>query len=272
MQYYSSSYSRILPSTSADGDTMSRIHPSTTPDAPRDPSPSPSVMLTVWKRSSMSFQGTDGFTVFDRHGRLAFRVDNYTRKSSRYVLMDGSGHPLLTLKPQVPTTTATHLFNSFVTLKFDFPHNYISLTSHNVNEQIFSMQNQWNGYRGEDQSVKSPKSRVFAMRRPSVLIHRSACEAEVYMETSCPPSETPPPVPDFRIEGSFRRRNCKIKNSGGQVAAKILRKRAANTTVLLSDDVFSLLVEPGFDPELMMAFVIILDRICGKPFAPVLCS
>ena len=56
------------------------------------------------------------------------------------------------------------------------------------------------------------------------------------------------------------------------MAAKILRKRAANTTVLLSDDVFSLVVEPGFDPELMMAFVIILDRICGKPFAPVLCS
>lgn len=134
------------------------------------------------------------------------------------------------------------------------------------------MQNQWNGYRGEDQTVKSPKSRVFAMRRPSVLIHRSACEAEVYMETGCPASETRLPVPDFRIEGSFRRRNCKIKNSGGQLAAKILRKRAANTTVLLSDDVFSLVVEPGFDPELMMAFVIILDRICGKPFAPVLCS
>lgn len=118
MQYYSSSnYSRILPSTSADGATMSRIHPSTAADAPPDPSPSPSLMLTVWKRSSMSFQGTDGFTVFDRHGRLAFRVDNYTRKSNRYVsatgagqvLMDGSGHPLLTLKPQV--LLRTHLFN-----------------------------------------------------------------------------------------------------------------------------------------------------------------
>ncbi|KAF5941080.1 hypothetical protein HYC85_022247 [Camellia sinensis] len=38
-------------------------------------------VLTVWKRSSMSFQGTDGFTVFDSSsGRLVFRVDNYSRK------------------------------------------------------------------------------------------------------------------------------------------------------------------------------------------------
>lgn len=65
----------------------------------------PSV-LTVWKRSSMSFQGTDGFTVFDPHGRLVFRVDNYSRKNGYVaggglVLMDGVGNALLTLKPKV---------------------------------------------------------------------------------------------------------------------------------------------------------------------------
>lgn len=110
-------------------------------------------------------------------------------------------------------------------------------------------------------------NKAFTMRRPSSLMQKSACDAEVYMETGNSES------PDYRIEGSFRRRNCKIKNSNGQLAAKILRKRAAaNTTVMLSDDVFSLVVEPGFDPELIMAFVIILDRICGKPFTPVLCS
>ena len=63
------------------------------------------LVLTVWKRSSMSFQGTDGFTVFDHRGRLAFRVDNYSRKNSclkgGLLLMDGAGKALLTLKPQV---------------------------------------------------------------------------------------------------------------------------------------------------------------------------
>lgn len=69
-------------------------------------SPDPRIIsLTVWKRSSMSFQGTDGFTVFDQRGRLAFRVDNYSRNNRHLkgglLLMDGAGKALLTLKPQV---------------------------------------------------------------------------------------------------------------------------------------------------------------------------
>uniref|UniRef100_A0A0E0CQ10 Uncharacterized protein n=1 Tax=Oryza meridionalis TaxID=40149 RepID=A0A0E0CQ10_9ORYZ len=31
---------------------------------------------TVWKRSSIGFQGTDGFSVYDSAGKLVFRVDN----------------------------------------------------------------------------------------------------------------------------------------------------------------------------------------------------
>lgn len=79
---------------------------------PRVDSPS---IFTVWKKSSMSFQGTDGFTVFDKQGRLVFRVDNYTRRKNRaiasrgsrsggLVLMDAQGKPLLTLRPQVHRT------------------------------------------------------------------------------------------------------------------------------------------------------------------------
>ncbi|KAA8517581.1 hypothetical protein F0562_017789 [Nyssa sinensis] len=179
-----------------------------------------SSVLTVWKRSSMSFQGTDGFTVFDKHGRLAFRVDNYTRKN--------------------PCVTGG---------------------------LILSMQCQWNGYRGED----GAKCRVFAMRRRSALIHGSSknIEAEVFMGVAT--KESHDGTPDFRIEGSFRRRKCKIKSGSGELVAKIARKRV-NSTILLSDEVFSLMVQPGFDPELIMAFVIILDRICHKPFAPLLCS
>ncbi|KAK3018220.1 hypothetical protein RJ639_002754 [Escallonia herrerae] len=244
----------------------------------------------------MSFQGTDGFTVFDGHGRLAFRVDNYTRMSSSrcvagggggagLVLMDGSGKALLTLIPQA-----------------------------------FSMQHQWSGYRGgEDECcgvskrsgstasskssshiTSSDKKRVFTMIRPSsllMILHGSSgntpCEAEVFVERTPPPTRVSPPssggggttkstVDYFRIEGSFRRRNCKIKDaSTGQVAAKIARKREAaanisSTTTLLDfgDDVFNLVIQPGFNPDLMMAFVVILDRICGgaKPYTPVLCS
>jgi hypothetical protein len=62
-------------------------------------------VYTVWKRSSMGFQGTDGFSVYDAAGRLAFRVDNYARRPKAFagelLLMDGRGAPLLSLRPQV---------------------------------------------------------------------------------------------------------------------------------------------------------------------------
>ncbi|XP_062076165.1 protein LURP-one-related 8-like [Humulus lupulus] len=199
-------------------------------------------VLTVWKRSSMSFQGTDGFTVFNNHGRLVFRVDNYSRKNScvkgGLVLMDGTGKPLLTLKPQ-----------------------------------IFSIQYQWNAYRGSEES--SPKSnKVFSMRSKSSLLFTNMdknAEAEVFFEREDQNQKASQQKSDFRIEGCFWRRNCKIRNRNGEVVAHIARKKV-NDRVLLGDDVFSLVVQPGFDAQLIMSFVIILDRICGKPYAPVLCS
>ncbi|KAI9380731.1 hypothetical protein POPTR_016G143500v4 [Populus trichocarpa] len=202
----------------------------------------PSVMLTVWKRSSMSFQGTDGFTVFDPHGTLVFRVDNYSRKNGYgLVLMDGVGNALLSLKPK-----------------------------------MLSMQYQWNAYRG-DQDGCERTSKVFSMRSPSVLsdFHAAGRKhvAEIFMGTRLGGRRHDQNMPDFKIQGSFRSRDCKIvKTCTGEVVARISRKRANNTTILLSDDVFSLVVQPGFDTHLIMAFVIVLDRISSKPFSPFLCS
>ena len=55
----------------------------------------------------MGFQGTDGFSVYDAAGSLAFRVDNYSRRrklcAGELVLMDGQGAPLLSIRPQVLT-------------------------------------------------------------------------------------------------------------------------------------------------------------------------
>jgi hypothetical protein len=94
---------------------MSRIHPSDrrgdhgarrAASAARSGHEQPAV-YTVWKRSSMGFQGTDGFSVYDAAGRLAFRVDNYARRPKAFagelLLMDGRGAPLLSLRPQVIT-------------------------------------------------------------------------------------------------------------------------------------------------------------------------
>jgi hypothetical protein len=117
--------------------TTSRIHPTTTtrPDllprrrgedaggrASSSPPPPPVAALhqyTVWKRSSMGFQGTDGFSVYDdAGGALAFRVDNYSRRTKIFagelLLMDGQGAPLLALRPQVRTLPHPGKFNQSI--------------------------------------------------------------------------------------------------------------------------------------------------------------
>lgn len=68
-------------------------------------------------------------------------------------------------------------------------------------------------------------------------------------------------VPGFRIEGCFDKRNCKIYNSKGEEVAQISRKTTGEMSVLLGNDVFSLVVQLGFDCTMVMAFMIVMDRI-----------
>lgn len=130
--------------------------------------------------------------------------------------------------------------------------------------KILSMQYQWDGFRGDATSRGHLKTPLFSMRRK--MLQRNN-EAEVFMGGSINHAEKP----HFTVEGSFRRRSCSIIGQRGEVAAVISRKKV-NTTVVLSDDVFSLVVQLGFDSELIMAFVIIMDRICPKVKAPIMCS
>ncbi|XP_039775747.1 protein LURP-one-related 5-like [Panicum virgatum] len=215
-------------------------------------------VYTVWKRSSMGFQGTDGFCVYDDAGRLAFRVDNYSRRrklcAGELLLMDGQGTPLLSLRPQ-----------------------------------LLSLHDRWNCYMAtEEEGVDkkpSPTSQqqVFTMSRCSAL--KSSDEAEVRMSAagtaassssglSCEHPQAAAPA--YRIEGSFSRRNCKIRSgSDGKEAARITRKTAgvaSRPVATLEDDVFSLAVRPGVDVATIMAIVVVMDRICHKPCTPMVCS
>ncbi|XP_073009495.1 protein LURP-one-related 5-like [Typha latifolia] len=223
---------------------MSRVHPTQGKvdhvaaeiGVARDRRPS---SWTVWKKSSMAFQGTDGFSVYDSEGKLSFRVDNYSRRLKSFegeiVLMDGDGRALLSLRPQ-----------------------------------FLSMHARWNVYECEDSSNKRSKLRVFSMRRCSIL--QSSDEAEVFMGSNTADSKST--KPSFQMEGCFRRRCCKIRGSKGEEVAKICPKKAGGggAAVMLGEDVFSLVVEPGVDCKLVMAFVVIMDRICRRSFTPVICS
>ncbi|WVZ88229.1 hypothetical protein U9M48_034772 [Paspalum notatum var. saurae] len=245
----------------------SRIHPSEPPTATRPPPPpqpdhqtaaaaaaaalQQQQQYTVWKRSSMGFQGTDGFSVYDSAGALAFRVDNYSRRRKLFagelVLMDGQGSPLLALRPQ-----------------------------------IFSMHDQWNCYRASEETQGKrtrPHQQLFSMRKCSVL--QKGHEAEVSMSPSGRSTASSDHTglqqgrrPSFWVEGCFRRRSCKICDGDGVEVARIVRKKAEapSSSLTLGDDVFSLVVQPNVDCAMAMAFVIVLDRICWRPYTPMICS
>ncbi|XP_010931513.1 protein LURP-one-related 8-like [Elaeis guineensis] len=195
-------------------------------------SKSPSVW-TVWNKSSMAFPGTDGFSVYDSNGRLAFRVDNYSRRHNCFtgelLLMDGNGRALMALRPQ-----------------------------------ILSMHGRWSGFKGDDGLKTKTRYHVFSMRRRSIF--QSGDKAEVFIGSPNDQS----PTPTFQIEGYFRRRCCKIRDSKGKEVAQICPKKA-NNSVMLGNDVFSLVIQPEVECELIMAFLIIMDRICQKPFTPWIC-
>ena len=121
------------------------------------------------------------------------------------------------------------------------------------------------------------------MSRCSAL--KSSDEAEVHMSAAGTASSSSSSLsckhpqaaaPAYRIEGSFSRRNCKIRRgSDGKEAARIGRKSAgvaSRPVATLGDDVFSLVVRPGVDVATIMAIVVVMDRICHKPYTPLVCS
>ncbi|KAG0459472.1 hypothetical protein HPP92_022600 [Vanilla planifolia] len=178
--------------------------------------------LTVWKKSSMSFVGTDGFSAYDGEGRLAFRVDNYSRRSKyllgELVLMDAVGKPLFHLRPK-----------------------------------FLSMHDEWRGYKGDAGSDSAPH--FFSMRRRSLVQRKGEQSVDVFMRVAAKAA-------DLRIEGCFRKRCCKILGREGQLLARISPKKASQPSVALGGDVFELCVEAGVAAELVMAFIVIMDRIC----------
>lgn len=115
------------------------------------------------------------------------------------------------------------------------------------------MHDRWRGFKDED-GIELTRTHVFSMRRQSILQSRD--RAEVFMDNPVNHSSGP----TFRTEGSFRTRNCKILDSNGEEVAHTSHK--VNKSVTLGNEVFSLTIQPDIDIELIMAFLVVMDRIC----------
>ncbi|PKU78585.1 Protein LURP-one-related 8 [Dendrobium catenatum] len=194
---------------------------------------------TVWKKSSMSFVGSDGFSVYDGEGKLAFRVDNYSRRISIFLVS----------------------FCSWMQLEGHFCLSDLRrITQLIASTQIMSMYDQWKGYRGSDGSNSKTKfkSHLFTMRRRS-FVRNNDDIVEVIM--SAGGGDCAAMAADFTIEGNFKKRSCKIRARGGQVLA-LMTPKQVSPSMVLGKDVFSLFIEEDACPELIMALIVIMDRIC----------
>ncbi|KAL6620014.1 hypothetical protein ACP70R_035153 [Stipagrostis hirtigluma subsp. patula] len=186
------------------------------------------VALTVWRRSLL-FNGK-GFTVFDCKGNLVYRVESYTGGSPReIVLMDADGHGLLTIR-----------------------------------RKKLSFADEWLIYDGDaaatPSSAAAPPKRFTARRHLSLRPTRSLAHLS--------PARAPAgPAPSCRydVEGSYAGRSLDVfASSGGSGAGGEQRRRVAavcQKEAAVGPDVFRLVVEPGFDPALAMAVVILLEQM-----------
>ncbi|CAN6338046.1 unnamed protein product [Urochloa humidicola] len=183
------------------------------------------VSLTVWRRSLL-FNGK-GFTVFDCKGNLVYRVETYGGGSPReIVLMDADGHGLLTIR-----------------------------------RKKLSLADEWLIYDGDaaaSASAAPPPKRFTARRHVSLRPTRSLAHLSPARRPSC--GGAAPASCRYDVEGSYAGRSVDVFACGGEqrrrVVATVCQKEAA-----VGPDVFRLVVQPGFEPPLAMAVVILLDQM-----------
>ncbi|KAK4435412.1 protein LURP-one-related 17 [Sesamum alatum] len=170
-------------------------------------------------RKSLVFS-CSGFTVVASDGSLAYRVDNYTGRPDQIVLMDGSGNPIFTIcRPK----------------KLRLVHNC------------------WHVYEGEVVGKKySSKNPVFRARKNMGIMTK----LNVLAYVDCGVSDY---MHRYIVEGSYRRRSCKILDESRRVVGEIKKKGGGG--VCYGVEVFELVVREGLECRDAMAVVILLDQM-----------
>eukprot|EP01018_Ginkgo_biloba_P039551 Gb_19661 [translate_table: standard] len=117
------------------------------------------------------------------------------------------------------------------------------LTLRHKNQRL-SLYDRWEGFYGELAGDHKPK--------PSFSVKRLSKPAQKLMNSKkqC----------GYKIEGSFCNRDCTIYSGCQSLVAQIKRKQATSE-VMLEKDVFSLVVQPGFDQAFVVGMIVILDHV-----------
>lgn len=133
--------------------------------------------------------------------------------------------------------------------------------------QKFSLVDRWFVYEGEGGDYCSARRTTraaskswpeFCVRKNMNLLNANPnILAHVYREASGSHKRRA-----YVIEGSYTHRSCKVLDDCSRnVVAEIKRKEANVGGVSYGEEVFHLIVHPGFDPGFAMALVILLDQM-----------
>lgn len=194
-------------------------------------------------RKTTLFTPGDGLEAYDhRTGALAFRVETYGRGG---VCGGGAAAGDLALLGAGGEPVLT------------------------VRRRRPSLHNRWEGFLGD--GAAPGQKPLFSARRSSIL-GAGAVLVDLHA----------PGAGEFRVDGSFPRRCCRVLASAGAwgaaaggggggeedeeqdvVVAEVRRKVDEAAHVVMGRDVFVLWVRAGFDAAFAMGVVLVLDRIAG---------
>ncbi|XP_020580766.1 protein LURP-one-related 8-like [Phalaenopsis equestris] len=124
-----------------------------------------------------------------------------------------------------------------------------------VRRKRFTLTDQWNIYKGE--AVAAPRP-IFSARKHVSLVRSKSLAHVIPCSAAGKFAEAM-----YDVEGSFAQRSCVVYDESHKPVAEIQRKET------VGDDVFRLVVQPGFDAALAMAFVILLERMCVSRVASI---
>ncbi|KAL3498914.1 hypothetical protein ACH5RR_041646 [Cinchona calisaya] len=184
-----------------------------------------STSLTVWRKSLLF--SCEGFTVIGSDGSLVYRVDNYSGRGrpGQVILMDGSGKPILTM----------------------------------FRRKKFGLVDKWLIFEGEVDDCsnkKTAKKPIFCAKKSlNVLQANINVLAYVYRGMSCKRHS-------YVVEGSYVQRSCKVLDESRRVVVEIKKKETMiGGGVSFGQEVFLLIVQPGFDSGFAMALILLLDQM-----------
>ncbi|GLJ13731.1 hypothetical protein SUGI_0219150 [Cryptomeria japonica] len=119
-----------------------------------------------------------------------------------------------------------------------------------LHHKAFRILHRWYGFHGE---ACDGQKAIFRVRKSSMFSKNEVAEALVGSTRGKKHS-------DYKVLGNYSERHCSIYNGVGTLVAEVKRKFAASD-VMLSKDVFNVVVKAGIDQAFMMALIVILHQM-----------